>query len=137
MLRLSSVPHAPGYGIVQGRGKCVCPACVSYSRAYLHHLCRYGEILASMLLTWHNLRYHGDLMKDLRAGDRRAACEVVKELKSSSRHVLRLRSGRGEMFIDHRCQRKAHLILSVVEGSGPNLGSGPLLSHVPTIYGAA
>jgi queuine tRNA-ribosyltransferase len=47
--------------------ECACPACVSYSRAYLHHLCRCGEILASMLLTWHNLRYYQDLMAGLRA----------------------------------------------------------------------
>jgi queuine tRNA-ribosyltransferase len=46
--------------------ECACPACVSYSRAYLHHLCRCGEILASMLLTWHNLRYYQDLMAGLR-----------------------------------------------------------------------
>jgi len=47
--------------------ECACPACASYSRAYLHHLCRCGEILASMLLTWHNLHYYGDLMRGLRA----------------------------------------------------------------------
>jgi queuine tRNA-ribosyltransferase len=47
--------------------ECACPACISYSRAYLHHLCRCGEILASMLLTWHNLRYYQDLMAGLRA----------------------------------------------------------------------
>jgi len=47
--------------------ECACPTCTGYSRAYLHHLCRCGEILASMLLTWHNLRYYGDLMQDLRA----------------------------------------------------------------------
>lgn len=47
--------------------ECGCPACLSYSRAYLHHLCRCGEILASMLLTWHNLRYYQDLMAGLRA----------------------------------------------------------------------
>ena len=46
---------------------CACPACTNYSRAYLHHLVRCGEILASMLLTQHNLRYYGDLMKGLRA----------------------------------------------------------------------
>jgi queuine tRNA-ribosyltransferase len=47
--------------------ECACPACTSYSRAYLHHLCRCGEILASMLLTWHNLAYYQDLMAGLRA----------------------------------------------------------------------
>jgi len=47
--------------------ECSCPACSGYSRAYLHHLCRSGEILASMLLTAHNLRYYADLMAALRA----------------------------------------------------------------------
>jgi len=46
---------------------CPCPACTGYSRAYLHHLCRSGEILGSMLLTAHNLRYYGDLMAAMRA----------------------------------------------------------------------
>src|SRR6516165_10770848 len=47
--------------------ECACPACAGYSRAYLHHLCRSGEILASMLLTAHNLRYYADLMAMTRA----------------------------------------------------------------------
>jgi queuine tRNA-ribosyltransferase len=47
--------------------KCPCPACTGHSRAYLHHLTRCGEILASMLLTAHNLRYYADLMADMRA----------------------------------------------------------------------
>ena len=46
---------------------CGCPACRSYSRAYLHHLTRCGEILGAMLLTWHNLFYYQDIMRDLRA----------------------------------------------------------------------
>ncbi|HZU89171.1 MAG TPA: tRNA guanosine(34) transglycosylase Tgt [Stellaceae bacterium] len=46
---------------------CSCPACAGYSRAYLHHLTRCGEILGSMLLTAHNLRYYADLMEDMRA----------------------------------------------------------------------
>jgi queuine tRNA-ribosyltransferase len=45
---------------------CGCAACKHYSRAYLHHLVRANEILASMLLTEHNLRYYGDLMRGLR-----------------------------------------------------------------------
>jgi queuine tRNA-ribosyltransferase len=47
--------------------ECRCPACTGYSRAYLHHLCRSGEILGSMLLTAHNLRYYADLMAAMRA----------------------------------------------------------------------
>ena len=46
---------------------CDCPACRGYSRAYLHHVVRAGEIIASMLLTWHNLAYYPRLMADLRA----------------------------------------------------------------------
>ena len=45
---------------------CDCPACAGPSRAYLHHLVRSDEILGSMLLTWHNLRYYQRLMEGLR-----------------------------------------------------------------------
>ena len=45
---------------------CACPACRSYSRAYLHHVVKAGEIIASMLLTWHNLAFFQDLMRALR-----------------------------------------------------------------------
>ena len=46
---------------------CACPACRSYSRAYLHHVFRAGEIIASMLLTWHNLHYKQKQMAGMRA----------------------------------------------------------------------
>jgi queuine tRNA-ribosyltransferase len=46
---------------------CACGTCRGYGRAYLHHLARCGEILASMLLTQHNLHYYQDLMAGLRA----------------------------------------------------------------------
>jgi queuine tRNA-ribosyltransferase len=46
---------------------CQCGACRRHARAYLHHLVRANEILASMLLTAHNLRYYQDLMAELRA----------------------------------------------------------------------
>jgi queuine tRNA-ribosyltransferase len=45
---------------------CACPACRHHSRAYLHHLIRSEEILAAMLLTWHNLQYYQDIMRGLR-----------------------------------------------------------------------
>jgi queuine tRNA-ribosyltransferase len=45
---------------------CRCPACRSYSRAYLHHVVKSGEIIASMLLTWHNLTFFQDLMQSFR-----------------------------------------------------------------------
>ena len=46
---------------------CACPACASYSRAYLHHVFRAGEMISGMLLTWHNLHYYQDLMAGMRA----------------------------------------------------------------------
>ncbi len=45
---------------------CECPACLNYSKAYLHHLVRSNEILGSMLLTWHNINYFQGLMKRIR-----------------------------------------------------------------------
>ena len=46
---------------------CGCPACRGFSRAYLHHVVKAGEIIAAMLLTWHNLTFYQDLMAGLRA----------------------------------------------------------------------
>lgn len=45
---------------------CGCPACRQFSRAYLHHTVKSGEIIAAMLLTWHNLQFYQDLMTGLR-----------------------------------------------------------------------
>jgi queuine tRNA-ribosyltransferase len=45
---------------------CACPACRQFSRAYLHHVVKANEIIAAMLLTWHNLTYYQDLMQSLR-----------------------------------------------------------------------
>ena len=46
---------------------CTCPVCATWSRAYLHHLVRSGEILGAMLMTEHNLNFYQQLMADLRA----------------------------------------------------------------------
>jgi len=43
-----------------------CPAARDYSRAYLHHLVKSGEILGMMLLTWVNLAYYQTLMAGMR-----------------------------------------------------------------------
>jgi queuine tRNA-ribosyltransferase len=45
---------------------CPCPACTSYSRAYLHHTVKVGEMIGAMLLTWHNIQYFQDLMQRVR-----------------------------------------------------------------------
>jgi queuine tRNA-ribosyltransferase len=46
--------------------ECGCYLCKNYSRAYLHHLFKAGEILASRLATWHNLYFLLELMKKIR-----------------------------------------------------------------------
>jgi queuine tRNA-ribosyltransferase len=46
---------------------CACYACSGFSRAYLHHLDRCGEMLGAMLATIHNLHYYLNLMREIRA----------------------------------------------------------------------
>jgi len=45
---------------------CNCLACRQFSRAYLHHVVKSGEIIAAMLLTWHNLAHYQRVMDGLR-----------------------------------------------------------------------
>jgi queuine tRNA-ribosyltransferase len=46
--------------------RCACPTCGHYSRAYLHHLQKAGEILGAMLVTEHNLSFYQQLMAAMR-----------------------------------------------------------------------
>jgi queuine tRNA-ribosyltransferase len=45
---------------------CSCPTCANFSRAYLHHLDRCGEMLGPMLASVHNLHYYVNLMREIR-----------------------------------------------------------------------
>ena len=45
---------------------CFCPVCTTFTRAYVHHLVRAGEILGAMLMTEHNVNFYETLMADLR-----------------------------------------------------------------------
>ena len=69
---------------------CPCPTCSGWSRAYVHHLVRSGEILGAMLMTEHNLWFYQRVMQGLR--------DAIAEqrLESHSREFLdryRQRSG--------------------------------------------
>jgi queuine tRNA-ribosyltransferase len=46
--------------------ECACTACAGFSRAYIHHLVRSGEILGAMLMTEHNLWFYQRLMQAMR-----------------------------------------------------------------------
>lgn len=62
--------------------ECACYTCRNFSRAYLHHLERCGEILGAMLMTEHNLHYFHNLMSRLRGsietGTFRSLIETLK-----------------------------------------------------------
>jgi len=64
-LNLRNAVHAEDLGPLDL--DCACPACRGFSRAYLHHVVKAGEIIAAMLLSWHNLTYYQDLMAGMRA----------------------------------------------------------------------
>ncbi|NML10046.1 tRNA guanosine(34) transglycosylase Tgt [Sphingobium sp. AR-3-1] len=46
--------------------RCGCPVCATWSRAYLHHLVKAGEMLGAMLMTQHNIHFYQELMQGLR-----------------------------------------------------------------------
>ena len=63
-LNLRNARHAEDSAPLDER--CTCPVCASYSRAYLHHLHKSGEILGAMLVTEHNLYFYQQLMTAMR-----------------------------------------------------------------------
>jgi queuine tRNA-ribosyltransferase len=59
---------------------CTCYTCVNYSRAYLRHLDKCGEILAARLGTIHNLHYYLSLMQSMRTAiEERRFAEFVRQ----------------------------------------------------------
>jgi len=64
-VNIRNAKHAEDQGPLDER--CDCPVCTTWSRAYLHHLVRSGEILGAMLMTQHNLHFYQSLMAAMRA----------------------------------------------------------------------
>lgn len=64
-VNLRNAKHAEDTGPLDER--CSCPTCANYSRAYLHHLHKSGEILGAMLLTEHNISFYQQLMAAMRS----------------------------------------------------------------------
>ncbi|MDQ3140488.1 MAG: tRNA guanosine(34) transglycosylase Tgt [Pseudomonadota bacterium] len=64
-VNIKNARHAEDQGPLDA--SCACPVCATWTRAYLHHLIRSGEILGAMLMTEHNLYFYQALMADLRA----------------------------------------------------------------------
>ncbi|MBE5072756.1 tRNA guanosine(34) transglycosylase Tgt [Erythrobacteraceae bacterium E2-1 Yellow Sea] len=63
-LNLRNARHAEDTSPLDER--CSCSVCATYSRAYLHHLQKSGEILGAMLVTEHNLSFYQQLMQAMR-----------------------------------------------------------------------
>ncbi len=59
--------------------KCDCYTCQNFSRSYLHHLDKCGEMLGAQLNTIHNLHYYQQLMRDIRAAITEQRFEVFVE----------------------------------------------------------
>lgn len=63
-LNLRNARHAEDSDPLDDR--CTCPTCGTYSRAYLHHLIKSGEMLGAVLLTEHNIGFYQQLMQAMR-----------------------------------------------------------------------
>lgn len=64
---------------------CTCYTCQHFSRAYLHHLFRAGEILGSMLNTVHNLHYYQTLMAEIRSAIESSCFETFSKAFKTNR----------------------------------------------------
>ena len=64
---------------------CQCYTCRHFSRAYLHHLNRVGEILGAQLSTIHNLHYYLHLMAEMRSAIEEGAFNLFRARFSADR----------------------------------------------------
>ncbi|QSP96567.1 tRNA guanosine(34) transglycosylase Tgt [Marinobacter salinisoli] len=64
IVKIRNAKHRHDTGPVDHR--CDCYTCQNFSRSYLHHLDKCGEMLGSQLNTIHNLRFYQNLMAGLR-----------------------------------------------------------------------
>ena len=67
-------------------GDCACPVCSTYTRAYLHHLFKAGEMLGPMLLTQHNLTFYQGLMAGLRGAISRGETDRFATAMAAALH---------------------------------------------------
>ena len=63
---------------------CGCPACMDYSRAYIRHLLKAGEMLGMRLCTLHNLYFYNHMMEEIRASIRNGTFEEYRKAMTDS-----------------------------------------------------
>ncbi len=61
---------------------CDCEACLDFSRGYLHHLAKRGEMLAAILCSLHNVRFYQRLMSQIRAA---LAADAYEDFRAQMR----------------------------------------------------
>jgi queuine tRNA-ribosyltransferase len=64
---------------------CSCHTCRNFSRAYLHHLDRCGEMLGPMLTSIHNLHYYLNLMREVREALEAGSFEAFRQQFAADR----------------------------------------------------
>ncbi|MGQ0442018.1 MAG: tRNA guanosine(34) transglycosylase Tgt [Methylophilaceae bacterium] len=67
---------------------CACYTCRNFTRAYLHHLHKVGEILGARLNTMHNLHYYQHLMQGMRDAIEAGTFETFRQKFASKRSQL-------------------------------------------------
>lgn len=60
---------------------CTCPACRHYSRAYIRHLLKAGEVLGLRLAVLHNLTFYNTMMSEIRAALEDGTWEEYRQRK--------------------------------------------------------
>src|ERR1700675_2580342 len=87
VINIRNAAHQKATGPIEGG--CTCYTCLNYSRSYLRHLDKCGEILGSHLNTIHNLYFYQRLMREIRAAIEAARFEAYAAefhaLKAASR----------------------------------------------------
>ena len=71
-----------------------CPASRDYSRAYLHHLVKSGEILGQVLLSWHNVAFYQALMAGMRVAIAEGRFEAFRQ--AALQRLRDATTGRGD-----------------------------------------
>ena len=84
VLNMKNAKHAEDVSPIDCLSRC--PAAQDYSRAYVHHLIKSGEMLGAMILSWINTAFYQHLMDDMRAA-------ISEERFESWRHGIKARIG--------------------------------------------
>lgn len=69
--------------------QCHCPTCRKFSRAYIHHLLKAGEMLAMRLMVMHNLYFYNHLLQEIRNAldEDRFECFCREHLEKLERRI--------------------------------------------------